>query len=60
TEEEIIQFVRNGLSRYKSPRYVRFIAEMPLTASGKIQKYKLREMGIRDLHLEQAANIETA
>ena len=60
TEEEMVQFVRDGLSRYKAPRYVRFITEMPLTASGKIQKYKLREMGIRDLGLEQAANIETA
>ena len=60
TEDEMVQFVRDGLSRYKAPRYVRFITEMPLTASGKIQKYKLREMGIRDLGLEQAANIETA
>lgn len=59
-ENEIIQFVKNGLSRYKAPRYVLFINEYPMTASGKIQKYKLREIAIQKLNLEDAASIETA
>jgi fatty-acyl-CoA synthase len=60
TPEELIEFVRNGMSRYKSPRYVEFIDEMPMNAAGKILKYKLREWGVERLHLEKAASIETA
>ena len=48
-ETELIEFVKNGLSRYKKPRYVRFIDAFPMTASGKIQKYLLRERGIEEL-----------
>ncbi|MDL2237613.1 AMP-binding protein [Christensenellaceae bacterium OttesenSCG-928-K19] len=60
TEEGMIQFVKEGLSRFKSPRYVKFIDEFPMTASGKIQKYKLREWAIEELGLQEAAKIETA
>jgi fatty-acyl-CoA synthase len=60
TEDEIIQFVKEGLSRHKSPRYVRFIESFPMTASGKIQKYKLKEWAIEELKLQEAAAIETA
>lgn len=59
-EEEMIEFVKEGLSRFKSPRYVRFLEEFPMTASGKIQKYKLREWAIEELDLKDAAKIETA
>jgi len=60
SEEEIIEFVRNGLSKFKAPRYVKFIDSFPMTASGKIQKYKLRQMAIEQLGLQEEANIETA
>lgn len=60
TEQELIDFVRRGLAKHKTPRYVRFVESFPMTASGKIQKYKLREWAITELHLEDAANIETA
>jgi len=53
TEEEIKQYVREGLSKHKTPRYVRFVDSFPMTASGKIQKYKLREWGIEVLGLKQ-------
>lgn len=59
-DEELIEFVRAGLSRYKSPRYIIQLDEFPMTASGKIQKFKLREMGVDKLNLQSAANIETA
>ncbi len=58
--EELIEYVRNGLSRFKSPRYVLMMDEFPMTASGKIQKFKLRELGVEKLGLQAAANIETA
>jgi fatty-acyl-CoA synthase len=60
TEEEIIEFVRNGLSRFKCPKYVRFVDSYPMTANGKVQKYKLREMAIEELNLHDVARIETA
>lgn len=60
SQEEIIQFVKGGMSRFKSPRYVIFTDTFPMTASGKIQKYKLREMGVQALNLQAADAIETA
>jgi fatty-acyl-CoA synthase len=60
TEQDIIAFVKDGLSKFKAPRYVMFIDAFPMTASGKIQKYKLREIGVERLNLHEAANVETA
>ena len=45
TEEDVIDFCRGKISRYKIPQYVFFIDTYPMTGSGKIKKYKLREMG---------------
>jgi fatty-acyl-CoA synthase len=41
---DIIDFCRGKISRYKIPRYVHFVEDYPMTASGKIQKYKLSEL----------------
>jgi benzoate-CoA ligase len=42
---ELTQFVRERLAEYKRPRWVQFIAELPKTATGKLQRYKLRGSG---------------
>ena len=42
-EQELEQFVRTKLAEYKRPRWIAFIGELPKTATGKIQRYKLRE-----------------
>jgi len=60
TAEDIINFCRGSIANYKVPRYVKFVDEFPMTASGKIQKFKLREMAIKELNLEDAASVETA
>jgi len=60
TEDEIISYVRNGMSRFKAPKYVLPMTAFPMTASGKIQKYKLRDMGVEQLGLQTADSIETA
>ncbi len=60
SEEELIEYVKAGLSRFKSPRYVLLMDAFPMTASGKIQKFKLRELGVELLGLQGAASIETA
>jgi fatty-acyl-CoA synthase len=60
TEEEIIEFCKGKIANIKIPRYVKFTREFPMTALGKIQKFKLREMAIKELGLEKEASIETA
>jgi fatty-acyl-CoA synthase len=60
TEEEIRDFCRGRIAHYKVPRYVKFVSEFPMTVTGKIQKYVMREVSIKELELENAASIETA
>lgn len=45
--EDIRDFCKNKIARYKIPKYVFFIDNFPMTGSGKIQKYKLREMSLQ-------------
>ncbi|KZX16951.1 AMP-binding protein [Methanobrevibacter filiformis] len=45
TEEDIRDYAIDNVARYKVPKYVFFVEEFPLTTSGKIQKYKLSEIG---------------
>jgi len=60
TEDEVKALVRSHMARHKAPKYVRFMQSFPVTASGKIQKYKLREQAIEILKLQDDADIETA
>ena len=60
TEEELKEYCQGQIARYKIPRYIAFIDSYPITASGKIQKYKLRQMAIEMLDLQDVAKIETA
>ena len=55
TEEDMVEYVKAGLAKHKAPRYVRFLDAFPMTASGKIQKYKLREWAAAELGLDDAA-----
>lgn len=60
TEEEIKAFMLKNLARHKVASYVQFVDSFPMNAAGKIQKYKLREMAVELLKLQDAENIETA
>ena len=51
TEQEIVDYCRGKIANFKIPRHVRFVREFPTTASGKIQKFKLRELGVAQLGL---------
>jgi fatty-acyl-CoA synthase len=46
-EEDVRSFCKDTISRYKVPRYVFFVETYPLSANGKVQKFKLGEMGLR-------------
>lgn len=60
TEEIVREFCKGKLAHYKIPRYIRFIEEFPMTVTGKIQKFKIREAMIAELGLEQVANEKMA
>ncbi|MDA8335140.1 MAG: AMP-binding protein [Peptococcaceae bacterium] len=60
TEEEIKDYCGDRIARFKVPAFIIFVAGYPVTASGKIQKYRLREMAIKQLGREAAAKIVTA
>jgi fatty-acyl-CoA synthase len=60
TEEDIKEFCRENIAYYKVPEYVDFVDEYPMTASGKIQKYKLREAAIERYGLQAPAGEDAA
>jgi fatty-acyl-CoA synthase len=60
TEQELREYCKGQISHQKVPRYVQFVESYPLTASGKVQKFVLREQAIKGLGLEKAATIQTA
>ncbi len=53
TEEEIREYCRGQIAHYKIPRYVRFVSEFPMTITGKVQKYLMREQMKKELGLEE-------
>ena len=59
-QDAIAGFCEGRIARHKVPRYVATVDEFPMTVTGKVQKYKLRELAIEQLGLEDAAAIETA
>jgi fatty-acyl-CoA synthase len=52
TEEEICAFCRDQIAHYKVPRYIKFVDEFPMTVTGKIQKFIMRERTIAELGLK--------
>ena len=60
TPEEIRDFCHGKIARFKIPRYIKFVDDFPMSVSGKIQKFKMREQSIADLGLEGASQIQTA
>ena len=60
TSDQLRDFCRGEIATYKIPRYWKFVDGFPLTVTGKVQKYKMREISTAELKLEAAAGIETA
>jgi len=57
-EEDVRDYAIERIARYKVPKHVFFVDEFPLTASGKVQKFKLREMAIKLLKKRENDNIK--
>ncbi len=60
TEEEIREYCRGKIAHFKIPQYVRFVEAFPMTVTGKIQKFRMREIEIRERGLERTAGMEMA
>jgi fatty-acyl-CoA synthase len=60
TAEQIREWCTGKLAHYKVPRYVRFSDEFPMTVTGKVQKFRMRETSISELGLQDAASVVTA
>jgi fatty-acyl-CoA synthase len=60
TEDEVRAFCQGKIAHFKIPQYIRFVDEFPLTVTGKVQKYKIREIEIHERGLQQAADVKTA
>jgi fatty-acyl-CoA synthase len=56
TEDEIRGWCRERIAHYKVPRYVRFVQELPMTVTGKAQKFVMREKMISELGLAEQKN----
>lgn len=60
TAEEIIEFCKGKITHFKIPKFYKFTNDFPLTVTGKVQKFKMRELSIEELGLRKAAEVATA
>lgn len=60
TPDELRQWCHGKIAHFKIPQHIRFVDEFPMTVTGKIQKFRIRELEITALGLTAAANIQTA
>ena len=51
SEQEVRDFCRGRIAHYKIPRYIRFVTEFPMTITGKVQKFMMREQMVQELGL---------
>lgn len=59
-ETELREYCRAGISRQKVPKYFRFVEAYPLTASGKVKKFEIREQLIHEMGLEKVEKLRMA
>jgi fatty-acyl-CoA synthase len=55
SEDDLREWCRGKIAHYKVPRYVRFVDGFPMTVTGKVQKFKLRESAMDELGLAEVA-----
>jgi fatty-acyl-CoA synthase len=59
TAEEFREFCRGQIASYKIPRYIRFTGEFPMTVTGKVQKFRMREITVAELARARATDAES-
>ena len=58
--KDLESYCRGRIATYKIPRYWKFVDGFPMTVTGKIQKFRMRELAVVELGLERADAIRTA
>ncbi len=58
--EQVREYCQGTIAHYKVPRYIRFTADFPMTVTGKVQKFKMRETSVGELGLQEASRTQTA
>src|SRR5947207_3448996 len=60
TEAEVREFCRGQIMDYKIPSYIKFVTEFPATVTGKIQKFRMREVSAQELELQHLPKAKAA
>ena len=60
TDEHLKDFCRGRIAHFKVPRYIKFVDDFPMTVTGKVQKFKMREQSIDELGLHEEASVQNA
>ena len=60
TGEELAAWCKGRIASYKVPRHWKFVDAFPMTVTGKVQKFKMRDVAVEELGLEKAAGVRTA
>jgi len=60
SEDELREYCQGQIAHYKIPRYLRITGQFPMTVTGKVQKFRMRETSITELGLQDAASTPTA
>ena len=60
TSKELTDYCKGKIAYFKIPSYFKFTDTYPMTVTGKIQKFKIREISTKELGLEEAAAVKTA
>jgi fatty-acyl-CoA synthase len=58
--EQVEKYCRGKIAHHKIPRYVKLVDAFPMTVTGKVQKFKLRELAVEELDLATSASVKTA
>jgi fatty-acyl-CoA synthase len=58
--DQVREYCQGKIAHYKIPRYIRFTTDFPMTVTGKVQKFKMRETSISELGLDEASHTQTA
>jgi fatty-acyl-CoA synthase len=60
TAEDLAAHCHGRIARFKTPRHWKLVDEFPMTVTGKVQKFRMREIAVAELGLERAASTRTA
>jgi fatty-acyl-CoA synthase len=60
SRDDLTAYCRGRIATFKIPRYWKFVHGFPMTVTGKVQKFRMREVAVEELGLEQAAGVQTA